>query len=635
MSRRPHPAWLVVPLVLFTGLAVAFLLWQTQMTRRFSVARIARTESQVAPRTGSSSKTNDSDNASLWYVPPVRMIATVQATREAQYVGKDSCRDCHTEEWNSYLKTHHSRALEPVNLDQEPPDAKFYHEPSRRQFISRRQDGKLIHSEILSDSEGKALIEQTFEVRWAVGSGHHSRSYFVERGGFLFESPITWYASRQGWWVSPGYDQAMHDSFERPVDAGCVHCHAGRVETQDGNRYRFRMTETVIGCESCHGPGSKHVEAHQNGSTDVAQTIINPAHLDRRLQEAICAKCHLRGAASVLVRDRNIEDFRPGMHLADFRVNYGAKGQTEMSVVGHVEQMRQSRCWQQSSLTCTTCHNPHKPLLEEERTAYYRRVCTECHEPQACRLPENIRRDASPDDSCIQCHMPQTPTDIPHFAFTHHRIGIHTAASDRHAAASAGTIAPELVPLDDVSHLPSREQRRLLGLAYLEAADKATTAPAQSVYQNRALDLLESLAEDGLDDPDVWAALARIYWQRADWERAVATAQRVRGRDTPSGALINALLVLGDLLDATGHYQDAEQIALLLTQRRQFSADYLLLATSQARQNKWDEALQAMEHAVSLHPFRRNTRALYAAMLAAAGRAFDAQIERELLSKLP
>ena len=40
------------------------------------------------------------------------------------------------------------------------------------------------------------------------------------------------------------------------------------------------------------------------------------------------------------------------------------------------------------------------------------------------RGPAPAERESLAND-CVQCHMPHSPTDIPHLAFTHHRIGIY------------------------------------------------------------------------------------------------------------------------------------------------------------------------------------------------------------------
>ena len=72
----------------------------------------------------------------------------------------------------------------------------------------------------------------------------------------------------------------------------------------------------------------------------------------------------------------------------------------------------------------------------------------------------------SAEDNCVACHMPQSPTEIPHFAFTHHRIGLHDVDQP-----PVDKGIESLVPLVDLSHLPKIEQDRLLGLAYLQLSD--------------------------------------------------------------------------------------------------------------------------------------------------------------------
>src|SRR5262249_54023591 len=249
----------------------------------------------------------------------------------------------------------------------------------------------------------------------------------------------------KAWGMSPGYDRPAHSGFERLADVGCVYCHAGEVAPIENNRYRVAIHEAVIGCESCHGPGALHAQKHAgktaagNGEEDL--TIVPPDRLTREENESLCAQCHLRASATATIRGRRLTDFRPGQRLIDFRVDYvpdTASGQ--MKVVGHVEQMRASPCYAKSStLTCTTCHDPHARPAPAQRIPYYRDKCNACHH-EHCGLPRDERLKKNQQGDCAACHMPQRPTDLPHFAFTHHRIGIH-AAEEATPPAAKGVVS--------------------------------------------------------------------------------------------------------------------------------------------------------------------------------------------------
>src|SRR5262249_22640936 len=129
--------------------------------------------------------------------------------------------------------------------------------------------------------------------------------------------------------------------------------------------------------------------------------------------------------------------------------------------------------------------------------------------------------------------MPRGPTDIPHFSFTHHRVGIHAGkAGDRIDESD------QLVPVEDVSHLPEHERLRLLGLANEVFAgrlaggvnDETRYDPAYHslarVFQDRARMLLEEVRSRGLRDPEVEAYFSRLYW-RKEPELCIAHAEEV------------------------------------------------------------------------------------------------------------
>ena len=558
-------------------------------------------------------------------VPPPVASPYVNTAADVAYVGSESCAACHQEQHASYLQTAHSRALSDVDPALEPPDAEYVHTASRRRYRVYRQDGELRHRESLASSADVAAragsnddaVLNDYPLRFLVGSGRHSRTYLAEIDGFLIESPVTWYASQQRWAMSPGYDRPQHAGFQRTADTGCLICHAGRVEPLAGSVHRVQLHELAIGCESCHGPGSLHVERHSTGDPPPGEdlSIVHPARLSRERQEDTCAMCHLRGDATVLVRGRRTTDFRPGLRLADFRVDYvpSFAGQ-EMKVVGHVEQMRLSRCYTQTdTLTCTTCHDPHAPPAAERRIEHYRQACLTCHTAESCELPVETRRESQPADACAACHMPQVPTDIPHIAFTHHRIGRHAAPASQAAPGPNPDEAGELVPLADTSHLPELERERLLGLAYLEFGDKAVSSPAHRTYRDRARELLEGVHRAGVRDPEVTAALARLLWEQGRLRQAREMAESALNRGPESGtARINALFVLGEASLQLGDITRARGAFERLIEHRRHAEDWLLLGLIERRLGNLESSRQRFERAAAIDPGRADIQRLLA-----------------------
>ena len=297
-------------------------------------------------------------------LPPYSENRFLNTGPEARYMGTAACVGCHPANHRSYLLTAHSRSLAEVDPNAEPPDGSFEHPLSGRSYRVSRRDHHLHHEEILRTAEGREVTHVDIPVRYRIGSGRFTRTYLVECEGFLHESPITWYAARKQWDMSPGYDFPKHWGFDRPVVAECVACHAGRAEAVEGTLHRIAFHEQAIGCENCHGPGSLHEALRRSPDSVSAKedaTIVNPGKLPRARLEDVCGACHQSGTATVVLRGRRPGDFRPGMSLTDYRVDYRLDGGKElMTVAGHITQLRQSACYQRSAeLTCLTCHAPH------------------------------------------------------------------------------------------------------------------------------------------------------------------------------------------------------------------------------------------------------------------------------------
>ena len=562
-------------------------------------------------------------------IPPISGTGIGAAGDSATWVGSDSCSECHPGQADDHANSSHARALATIDLDREPPDGEFFHVASGRLYRVYRDGGVFRHRESIYDTDDKELVLSDHILKHVVGTGHQGRTYLLEDEGFLVQSPITWYTSRGRWQLAPGYDRADHSSFERPIPVDCLTCHAGRSESRQGAYHRVTIHEQTIGCERCHGPGSRHVAQRNSQAIESGQpdpTIVHPGRLSRERLESICAQCHLQNNAAANIRGRQLTDYRPGHRLAEHRAHFVfANSGTAMTVVGHVEQLHNSRCYTQAkTLTCTTCHDPHHSITSpSEADDLYRAKCLQCHQPDTCGLPATDLRRREARDRCASCHMPQTTTEIPHVASTHHRIGIHD--TDNNTAPPRPLPPGQLVQLYDLSHLPTLDRDRCLGLAYRQLASKQTDPGLASTFRLRARKMLQKVRAAGINDAELLAALADLV-QASDPGEAGRLAQLALQRDknlTPQDR-VNALAVLANSHIGAHRHGDAIPILERLVTLHRNPGAWLQLGQCRLATNDAPGALKAIEHAVRISPQRPQFQEFLARLYRNVGRTTEA-----------
>jgi predicted CXXCH cytochrome family protein len=547
-------------------------------------------------------------------LPPIAASPFRNTRPDVAYVGSARCRACHADEHASFAHTGMGRSMAPVDLAREPPDAAFDHAKSKRRYQVLRKDGQLLHRELLLTDGAEEIVLSEYPVTYVVGSGRHSLTYLAEAEGFLVESPITWYRAKNGWGMSPGYDRPEHAGFERAVGATCLICHAGDTRGVGESLHRMEIREPTIGCERCHGPGALHVErhtrpaAHDHTGGALDDTIVNPSRLSRALAEAVCQQCHLRSSASILARGRTLGDFRPGLPLEDFHHEFRLQTTDKsMTVVGHVEQMHLSRCYQAAlTFSCLTCHDPHGEPEPAQREAHYRAVCLRCHEPERCKADAALRQQHSPSNNCIVCHMPTGPTEIPHLAFTHHRVGIHDLAKAGLVTESRPTVLTTLEPFADLSRISAIDRTRSLGMAYMEVARQCKDSDLADQYRARALTILTDVRAKGLHDSALDIAVARLHFNLGledagtIAEAALAESAQSPRRLDPQDRC-DALFMAADGLARAGRKADAIVKLRELVTLRRHSLQMRLLADCE-RDVGLPGYIDTLESAVRINP---------------------------------
>jgi predicted CXXCH cytochrome family protein len=453
--------------------------------------------------------------------------------RDVKYVGDAACVRCHAGIADVYRRHPMGRSLSPIE-DTQAMRASTAGAPARfeaqgLEYSVGDKDGRVIHRETRRDSDGRIIAENQAEISYVLGSGKQAVSFLIDREGFLFESPVTFYVRERRWGLSPGYEK-RNRHFYRPVLADCLFCHTNRVERASGavNRYQgpiFRGGH-AIGCERCHGPGELHV-SRPDVVDGIDRTIVNPADLEPALRDAVCEQCHLIGRRRVVRAGVRSEDYRPGLPFQRFWAAFVTPaGAGDNRFAGQVEQMHESRCFQASEgrLGCTSCHDPHDRPAREARAAYYRDRCLECHADRGCRLPEKARLARDAGDDCTACHMPQLNTsNNAHLATTDHRVV-------RDIAADAGTRATHAAGDGGLSSFVN---------FHAGLMDERVRAAAE---RDRGV----AFCRDGRDGgamalPLLEAALARHPDDAIAWESKAAALQQLDRHDAAFAAYREAL----------------------------------------------------------------------------------------------
>ena len=389
-------------------------------------------------------------------------------TDSVEYVGMNTCRDCHESIYNTFIETGMgksfdlaSTATSSATFDEDYNTVSDNYKDLHYQMSLKADSPYVLEFRLQGDDTVYSRLEK---VHYIVGSGQHTNSHIMNTNGYLNQMPLTYYTQDGKWDLPPGFEDGGNTRFDRRIGLECMSCHNGYPEFVLGSTNKFTMLPNGIDCERCHGPGEIHVSKMLKGevvdiSKKIDYSIVNPSKLPIDLQFDICQRCHVQGNA-ILKEDRSFFDFRPAMSLSDVMDVYmpvytGAESDHIMA--SHAERLKLSKCYSatmqelkdadtsaftaeqrlrpyKNALTCITCHDPHvssKVRSDQEFNA----ACISCH-------GNNVRSVCSEDKSvleqnesnCINCHMPANNTlDIPHVTVHDHFIKVPVSIEKENA----------------------------------------------------------------------------------------------------------------------------------------------------------------------------------------------------------
>jgi predicted CXXCH cytochrome family protein len=359
----------------------------------------------------------------------------------AAFVGSQACAGCHQAETELWKGSQHKHAMQHTSAATvlgNFEDAGFDYYGVHSRFF--KKDGKFV-----VETDGPDGKLATFEIKYTFGIDP-LQQYLVEfSDGRLQALSMAWDTrpkdkGGQRWFHLYPKEEIKHDDIlhwtklNQNWNFMCAECHStGVKKNYDAANDRFGTTwaELSVGCEACHGKGSRHVSWAKNQrswwpfgkSDDPAnglvvilnerdgvswlpdprtgnpQRSIAPALVRREVET--CGLCHAR-------RGEFSEDWIPGRSLSDTHVVstlarglYHADGQM-LDEVYNYGSFKQSKMFA-AGVTCSDCHEPHAAKLRAPSDG----VCLQCHASGKYEVATHHHHErANPPLTCASCHMP-------------------------------------------------------------------------------------------------------------------------------------------------------------------------------------------------------------------------------------
>jgi predicted CXXCH cytochrome family protein len=357
------------------------------------------------------------------------------------FVGSGVCADCHQAETALWKESQHSHAMQHASTATVLGDfdnATFEHYGVRSRFF--KKDDKFL---VQTDGPDDKL--ETFEIKYTFGIDP-LQQYLIEfPDGRIQALSIAWDTrpkdqGGQRWFHLYPNEEIKHDDvlhWTKPNQNWnfmCAECHSTGVRKNydaAGDRFHTTWAEISVGCEACHGKGSRHIDwarsqrswwplgkdqhpfkglavflDERDGATwqidsrtGEPQRSVTPAVVRKEVET--CGLCHAR-------RAQFSEDWIPGQPLSDThlvstlaRGLYHADGQM-LDEVYNYGSFKQSKMFA-AGVTCSDCHDPHAAALRSSGDG----VCLRCHASDRYALASHIHHaEVTPKVTCTLCHMP-------------------------------------------------------------------------------------------------------------------------------------------------------------------------------------------------------------------------------------
>lgn len=328
---------------------------------------------------------------------------------ESTYVGSANCKACHEASYAEWQKSDHFLAMQPAN------DSTVLGDFDQRTFVADgvtntffKKDGKYY-----INTEGDDGINHDYEVLYTFGYFPLQQYLVAFPGGRLQSTRVSWNSRDKKWFHQYAGQSVYHKDWlhwtgnSQNWNTMCASCHSTDLRKnydEQTDSYNTTWKEINVTCESCHGPGSSHIEYINSKKYRKGIRLDNAGLAYGRdtiaqLQLNTCAACHARKSdvAATLIRSHEIMDdlipqvISTEMYFADGQIKeedyeYGSFTQSKMF---------------HNNVRCSNCHNPHSGKLRLTGN----NLCLSCHKPNYNTEAHHFHQPDTEGAQCINCHM--------------------------------------------------------------------------------------------------------------------------------------------------------------------------------------------------------------------------------------
>jgi tetratricopeptide (TPR) repeat protein len=197
--------------------------------------------------------------------------------------------------------------------------------------------------------------------------------------------------------------------------------------------------------------------------------------------------------------------------------------------------------------------------------------------------------------------MPKAATEVPHVAFTHHRIGIHSPGTTAPPLPSTGTREGDFIAGEELD-LPDIEQTRLRGLAHFMQFKKHGGGPAGTHHYRRAVQLLNEALESGAGDAPVRAALAELLLREQPEQASRLAESVVQESQAATREWLQAARVLAEVAFARQEFAHARDLYRQLAEARPDASYWFYLGVCEQNCGDTPAAVRALQKSLEIDP---------------------------------